>query len=90
MIVKKIEVEVSANTYEVLQVVTKAVSEIKKAANDGLQFSEVVALGTAFIGDLLPHIQQLNLIDDEAKENPVLFARTLAVVISDVAKALVS
>jgi len=88
MSVKKIEVEVSQSTYEVLQVVVKTIGELKKAAQDGVQFHEVVALGTAFVADLLPHIQKLEKLDDEAAESPVAFGKAVSVCVADIAKSL--
>ena len=80
----KIEVEVPKEAYELADGLAKIVGSVKSALADGwTPGSDIPVIVTSSLTHLVPAIQGVDQLDDEAKADPAGFSKALALGIAD-------
>lgn len=77
MTVKKVEVEVSEATFEVVDALVALAVKIKSQLDDGFQMSQDLVVIAAEVFALQDKLSQLSMLPSEAKESPSAFAMAL-------------
>jgi len=85
-----VQVTVSKETHELGIGMSSFVGSVKQALADGWQpGQDLPVIITSAVTDLVPSIQGVDQMDDEAKENPIAFANAIAVSLSKAAEHFV-
>ena len=84
----KVEVEVSKETHEACAGIVAMLVAVKEAKKDGWQAGQDLPKIAMVAFGQMAAIEGVDLIDDEMREDPVAFARALALGISDGVSAL--
>lgn len=85
-----VSVEASKEAYELGQGLVKFVAAVKKSLENGWQpGADVSAIMVSAIGDLVPAMDGVTLLDEELKENPAAFVAAFGLAFKDLAKVFV-
>jgi hypothetical protein len=84
----KVEVEVPKEAHELAQGIANVVAAVKVALADGWQAgTDLPILMTAALVELVPAVQGVEHLDDEAKAHPAAFSKALALGVADALEA---
>jgi hypothetical protein len=77
------QVSVSQSARDMGKKLVDFVSQLKKAAADGVQLSDISVLASAAFADLLPAIAQADAAAKESKEDIVAFVSAIELSVAD-------